>query len=71
MVYNKMEDYGGVTVRKGQERVRMLVKGETFDTVMAAISSHPGTAKVTLELQKCKPLTPEQVAILAKMESTK
>lgn len=66
VVYNTLEDYGGVTVRKGQERVRLLVKGEKFDTVMAAIGSHPGSWDVTLELQKCKPLTAAQEQLLAK-----
>lgn len=64
VIYNTTREYGGVNVKGGQERVRLLVKGEKFDTVMAAISSHPGTMQVVLELQKCKPLTPEQVALL-------
>lgn len=108
VVYNNTEDYGGVKVKKGQERVRLLVKGEKFDTVMvrrrrgslgvtfqgvhvlssvcavrraplmscllpslphpqAAIGSHPGTMEVTLEIQKCKPLTPDQQAAVARM----
>ena len=75
----------------------MLVRGEKFDTVMAAIGcvllcqlpssragcltaaflavtlqptardrSHPGHISVTLELQKCKPLSDAQRAALDK-----
>ncbi|GBG85619.1 hypothetical protein CBR_g40347 [Chara braunii] len=55
VVYTMIEDYNGVKVRKGMEVVRLNVRGEKFDTVMAAIGTHPGHMKVTLELQKCKP----------------
>ena len=33
VVYNSEMDYGGVKVRKGQEVVRLAVRGERFDTV--------------------------------------
>jgi hypothetical protein len=32
VVYTSEDDYGGVTVKTGQQRVRLLVKGEKFDT---------------------------------------
>jgi hypothetical protein len=32
IVYAKTEDYGGVSVKKGMQMVRLLVKGEKFDT---------------------------------------
>ena len=54
VVYTESEQYGGVTVRKGMQKVRMRVFGETFDTVITAISTHPGTLPVTLDIQKCE-----------------
>eukprot|EP00270_Netrium_digitus_P018525 TRINITY_DN7066_c0_g1_i1.p1 TRINITY_DN7066_c0_g1~~TRINITY_DN7066_c0_g1_i1.p1 ORF type:complete len:221 (+),score=32.75 TRINITY_DN7066_c0_g1_i1:57-665(+) len=53
IVYNSSESYGGVTVRRQMEIVRLTVRGEKFETVMAAIGTHPAHMKVTLELQKC------------------
>lgn len=35
-------------VKGGEQVVRLNVRGEKFDTVMAAISSHPGTALLAL-----------------------
>lgn len=32
IVYATTEDYGGVSVKKGMQMVRLLVKGEKFDT---------------------------------------
>jgi hypothetical protein len=32
VIYTSEDDYGGVTVKTGQQRVRLLVKGEKFDT---------------------------------------
>lgn len=46
-VYGETVVYGGETV------VRLLCRGESFDTVMAAIGSHPAHIPVTLELQRC------------------
>lgn len=54
IVYGSVEDYQGVKVRKGMQTVRLNVRGERFETVMAAIGTHPGHMKVTLELQKCE-----------------
>lgn len=58
VVYGNNEDYQGVRVRKGMEIVRLNVRGERFETVMAAIGTHPGHIKVTLELQKCEKVSP-------------
>lgn len=33
VVYNSEMDYGGVKVRKGEEVVRLAVRGEKFNTV--------------------------------------
>lgn len=55
VVYTRESDYGGATVKGGQQVVRMLVLGETFKTVSAAIGSHPGHIPVTLEFQRCDP----------------
>lgn len=46
IVFEREEDYGGVSVKKGMTMVRLLCKGETFDTVMRAIGTHPGTQPV-------------------------
>ena len=56
VVYTKTEDYGGVQVRKGAEKVMMPTRGETFDTVMAAIGSHPGHETVVLEFLRPDPV---------------
>eukprot|EP00897_Mesotaenium_endlicherianum_P008561 jgi/Mesen1/7733/ME000407S06965 len=56
VVYNDSDDYGGVTVRKGMQLVRLNVRGESFNTVMAAIGTHPAYLKVNIELQKCQPV---------------
>mmetsp|Transcript_25992 Transcript_25992/g.56657 ORF Transcript_25992/g.56657 Transcript_25992/m.56657 type:complete len:161 (-) Transcript_25992:651-1133(-) len=54
VVYTKELDYAGATVKGGQEIVRLLVLGEEFKTVSAAIGSHPGHIPVTLEFQRCE-----------------
>mmetsp|Transcript_28711 Transcript_28711/g.80821 ORF Transcript_28711/g.80821 Transcript_28711/m.80821 type:complete len:192 (+) Transcript_28711:105-680(+) len=51
-VYTTENQYTGNTVRGGEQLVKMTVKGEKFDTVMAAIGSHPGHIKVQLELER-------------------
>ncbi|KAH7300721.1 hypothetical protein KP509_24G075800 [Ceratopteris richardii] len=53
IVYGSEDYYQGVRVRKGMQVVRLSVFGEKFDTVMAAIGTHPAHMKVTLEIQKC------------------
>jgi len=45
--------YGDVRVQGGEKRVRILCKGESFDTVMAAIGSHLASDLVSLEFQRC------------------
>lgn len=47
------QSYGEVTVRGGEQMVRLTVRGESFDTVLAAIGSVPGNMAVTLEFQRC------------------
>jgi C-terminal processing protease CtpA/Prc len=44
--------YGETTVRGGERIVRLTVRGESFDTVLAAIGSHPASIPVTLELRR-------------------
>lgn len=56
VVYTSETEYNGAMVKGGQQLVRMLVLGETFKTVAAAIGSHPGHMPVTLEFQRCEPL---------------
>ncbi|CAG9465076.1 unnamed protein product [Pedinophyceae sp. YPF-701] len=53
-VYTRESTYQDTVVKSGQQLVRLAVRGERFETVMAAIGSHPGHVPVTLELQKCK-----------------
>ncbi|GLC37350.1 hypothetical protein PLESTB_001596900 [Pleodorina starrii] len=53
VIYTTESDYGGATVKGGQQVVRLRVQGETFKTVSAAIGSHPGHMAVTLEFQRC------------------
>ncbi|CAI5955480.1 unnamed protein product [Closterium sp. NIES-65] len=57
IVFDDSDSYGGVVVKKGMRIVRFNVRGEKFDTVMAAIGTHPSYLKVAIELQKCKPLS--------------
>ncbi|XP_057833848.2 uncharacterized protein LOC131044522 isoform X2 [Cryptomeria japonica] len=45
ITYGNVEDYQGVKVRKGMQTVRLNVRGERFETVMAAIGTHPGHIK--------------------------
>ena len=45
--------YGETVVRSGETFVRLQTQGESFDTVLAAIGSMPGSMKVTLEFQRC------------------
>ncbi|KAL6762694.1 hypothetical protein V8C86DRAFT_2513596 [Haematococcus lacustris] len=54
VTYDREADYG-VMVKMGQKVVRLMVQGETFKTVSAAIGSHPGHIPVTLEFQRCEP----------------
>lgn len=44
--------YGETTVRGGERIVRLTVRGESFDTVLAAIGSHPASIPVTLEFRR-------------------
>ncbi|KAF8068450.1 Mpp7 [Scenedesmus sp. PABB004] len=53
ITYGSEEDYGGVTVKKGQRVVRVSTRGASFKTVSAAIGSHPGHMEVKLEFQRC------------------
>ena len=53
MVFNSTQDYGGVSVKKGEETIRFATRGEDFKTVMAAIGTVPSQRPVTLEFQKC------------------
>ncbi|KXZ44708.1 hypothetical protein GPECTOR_63g35 [Gonium pectorale] len=55
VIYTTESDYGGATVKGGQQVVRLRVQGETFKTVSAAIGSHPGHMPVQLEFQRCDP----------------
>jgi C-terminal processing protease CtpA/Prc len=48
------QTYNDITVRGGEQVIRLPVRGETFDTVLAAISSHPGNFQVKLEFQQCE-----------------
>ena len=42
-----------MSVKTGEETVRLPVRTERFDTVMAAIASNPSQRTVALEFQKC------------------
>ena len=55
IVFNSSMDYGGVSVKKGEEQIRFSTRGEKFDTVMAAISTWPAGRKMKLEFQRCDP----------------
>jgi hypothetical protein len=57
VTYTRTEDYGGVTVRKGQEIVTLncLSSGVAFKTVSAAIGTHPASIPVRLTFQRCEP----------------
>ena len=45
--------YGEISVKGGEQMVRIVCRGESFDTVLAAISSIPGNFQVKLEFQQC------------------
>jgi len=55
IVFDSEMLYGEVKVKKGEKSVRIVARGQKFDTVMAAIGSHPAYKKVTIELEKCAP----------------
>lgn len=55
VTYSRIEEYGGVKVRKGQEIVTLNCLGESFKTVSAAIGSHPASIPVRLTFQRCDP----------------
>ena len=40
---------------KGRLKVRLLCRGETLDTITAAIGTHPASELVTLDVQTCGP----------------
>ncbi len=54
IVFNGEMDYVGVSVKKGEEQIRFATRGESFDTVMAAISTWPAPRKMKLEFQRCE-----------------
>ena len=41
LVFNSSSDYGGVSVKKGEETIKFAVRGEKFDTVMAPSGPTP------------------------------
>jgi len=45
--------YNDIVVRGGEQVVRLAARGERFETIMAAIGSHPAHIQVTLEFQRC------------------
>jgi hypothetical protein len=45
--------YGEITVQGGERMIRLNVRGQSWETVMAAISSHLAGMEVELEFQKC------------------
>jgi len=47
------QTYGETRVPGGEERVKMAVRGQSFDSVMAAIGTHKAHQEVTLEFQRC------------------
>lgn len=47
------QTYGEIVVRGGEQMVRLSARGESFDTVLAAIGSVPGNMAVKLEFQRC------------------
>ena len=49
-----MDLFRGANVRRGEQMVRVMVRNNSWKTVMAAISSHPAHLKVTLEFQRCQ-----------------
>merc|ERR1712146_401075 len=53
VVKTTTQTYNDVTVGGGEEVVRMSVRGQRFEVVMAAIGSHPGNFTVKLELERC------------------
>jgi hypothetical protein len=59
-VFTKQQEYNEITVRSGEQMVRLAVRGESFDTVMAAIGTHRASDDVTLEFQQCGPVAAEE-----------
>eukprot|EP00242_Pyramimonas_sp_CCMP2087_P016818 CAMPEP_0198210884 /NCGR_PEP_ID=MMETSP1445-20131203/22499_1 /TAXON_ID=36898 /ORGANISM="Pyramimonas sp., Strain CCMP2087" /LENGTH=183 /DNA_ID=CAMNT_0043885043 /DNA_START=82 /DNA_END=633 /DNA_ORIENTATION=- len=53
ITFTTKQDYGEITVGGGEQRITMNVKGEKFETVMAAIGTHRGLIKVGMEFQRC------------------
>ena len=54
LTYTRTQEYQGNVVRGGEQMVRVMVRNNSWKTVMAAISSHPAHLKVTLEFQRCQ-----------------
>ena len=52
LVYNTEQSYGSVTVKGGEQYVRVAVRGEKFDTIMAAIRTNPASVPPTLEFER-------------------
>ncbi len=55
VTYGRIEEYGGVKVRKDQSVVSINCTAQSFKAVRAAIGSHPGTMAVQLTFQRCDP----------------
>ncbi|CAD7700041.1 unnamed protein product, partial [Ostreobium quekettii] len=53
VIYTTSQTYGATEVRGGEKVVQMNTMNETFDSVLAAIGSHPGHVPVRLEFQRC------------------
>jgi len=48
-----VQTYGEVDVRGGEKFVTLSARGESFDTVLAAVASHRGGQPVRLTFQRC------------------
>ncbi|PSC69815.1 PDZ domain [Micractinium conductrix] len=53
MVYTSEQEYGEITVRGGEQVVRLNVRNNDFKTVMAAIGSIKPPRTVVLDFQSC------------------
>jgi hypothetical protein len=53
-VKTRTQVYNEVSVGSGEEIIRLTVQGESFDTVMAAISSYPSQKTMKIDILKCQ-----------------
>ncbi|KAK3270676.1 hypothetical protein CYMTET_20936 [Cymbomonas tetramitiformis] len=68
-IYTNSQSYNEVNVASGEQMIKLDVQGEKFETVMAALTTHPTGIAVQLELQSTRSFLRKKNLLLARLRS--